>query len=628
MKFPFLKKKQPSHNKQPITFPPELIQVPIAPSPLTIPEILERIFSYVDDFTLRRTVVLVCRLWHQMNQHLILREFVWDIHVPVQNIDKILSKLADTGRLRWFCDWGMPDEGSWDKLMRTLLHTQSRLEQPHGASLQRLPLKYQNSLRELELRTGTFKAGSLFDTIPFPPALTSFKFTVQEGSCNISLGRLLETCPLLEEFHGEVMANYLFLLGSMVPSDVGEGTQRRLLPLRSLVLTNAAFAQSSLEALLLVTPRIQELKLISLQPVSTQGANWITNKYSRADLVQHIQSLPIMLHSFHFSVFNQGVDGPEADEMLTPLSPLETGRSLWGDGLTPTLMRKLDEGANFITTLELYWRRTGECSTSSWLLHRFMCRSRHLLHVRTTNIAFQFEHLDLHRRAPTNGPSDTASILTGVWACTNLRTLHLELHGHNQSQLMHPTNSRIVFGYISTVCPRLQDLQLVIPKMCRTQTGKLYFNKPSMRLEGGFVLLTRLKYLERLFITSFAQPTHNERTHVNWMVLSGRTAEFRKKRREMMAGWELIKKEQLALKDPAEITRLSLMDKDVLRWGELETTTKRELWRLGLLLEVKKVLEQMDTDGFECWPLLHRVSFNGGFEQGPEACLRNLFVEA
>ncbi|KAG0322978.1 hypothetical protein BGZ97_001890 [Linnemannia gamsii] len=625
MRFSFLKKKQPSHKKQPITPPPELIQVPIAPSPLAIPEILERIFSYVDDFTLRRTVVLVCRLWLQMNQHLILRELVWDIHVAVQAIDKTLLKLPDTGRLRWFCDWGTPTEESWDKLMRALLHSQSHLKQPHSALLQRLPIQFKNSLRELELRTGSFKAGNLFDAIPFPPALTSFKFTVQEGSCNFSLGRLLDTCPLLEEFHGEVVANYLFLRGSMVPLNVGDGTPRRFMPLRSLVLRNATFAQSSLEALLLVTPRIQELKLISLQALSAQGSNMTTNKYSRADLVQHIQSLPIMLHSFHFSVFNQEIDGPEADEMLTPLSPLENGRSLWGDGLTPHMMRKLVESANVVTTLELYWRYTDECRSSSWMLHRLMCLSRHLLHVRTTNVAFQFEHLDLHRRAPKDGPSDTTSIQTGVWACTNLRTLHLELHGHNQSQLMHPTNTRIVFGYISTVCPRLQDLQLVIPKMCKT--GGVYFNSPSMRIQAGFVLLTRLKYLERLYI-NFAQPTGVERTHVNWMVPSGRTAEFRKKRRVMVAELALIKKEQLALKDPAEITRLSLMDKDVLRWRELETTAKRELWRLGLLLEVKKVLEQMDTDDFECWPLLHRVSLNGGFEQGPEACMRNLFVQA
>ena len=65
----------------------------------------------------------------------------------------------------------------------------------------------------------------------------------------------------------------------MVPSDVAE-SQRRFLPLRSLVLRNATFPQSSLEALLLVTPRIQELKLISLQALKAEGPNMAANKYS------------------------------------------------------------------------------------------------------------------------------------------------------------------------------------------------------------------------------------------------------------------------------------------------------------------------------------------------------------
>ncbi|KAF9909557.1 hypothetical protein EC991_008382 [Linnemannia zychae] len=625
MRLPFLKKKQSSQKKQPIIPQPQLVQLPIAPSPLVIPEILERIFSYVDEYTLRKSVILVCRLWHQMNRYLVLRELVWDTHIPVERIDKTLSKLPDSGRLKWFCDWGMPSVSSWDKLMRALLHSHNYMKQSPGAMIQAQPKSAPtgSSLRELELRTSTFIVGNLFDAIPFPPTLTSFKFNVQEGSCNFSLGRFLETCPLLEEFHGEVATDYLFLLGPLVPSNLDERV-RQFLPLRSLILRNATFSQSSLGELLMVTPRMQELKLIGLRSLTGSGTNVINNSYSRTDLIQHIHSLPFMLHSFHFSKFNQGMDDPELDETLTPLSSLEAGRSLWAHGLTPPMMRKLDENANLVTTLELYWHRADDCKSSSWLLHRFMCFSRHLLHVRTSNVAFQFEHFDLHRRAPTNSLLDTAPAQAGVWACTNLRTLHLELHGHGQSQLIHPITSRIVFGYISTVCPRLQDLQLVVPKMCRTQHG-MYFNKLSMRLDGGLVLLSRLKYLERLCI-GFEEPDC-ERSHLNWMVPSGRIAEFRSKRRGMVASWDTIRSEQLKLKDPAEITRLSLMDKDVLRWGELETAAKRELWRLGLLLEVKLILDQMNTEEFECWPLLHKVSLNGGFEQEPEACVRNLFLK-
>ncbi|KAF9929597.1 hypothetical protein FBU30_001438 [Linnemannia zychae] len=619
MKFPFLKKKSSSNKKQqPIVITPHPIQLPIVPSPFTIPEILERIFSYVDEFTMRRTVIFVCRLWFQMNQHLILRELVWDTHVPVNDLEKTLSKLADSSRLMWFCDWGMPENASWDKLIRALLHSQSPPSLPHAPAMQG---QYRKCLlRELELRAIKFKVDSLFTTIPFPPTLTSFKFSIQHSNCDFYLGLFLETCPLLEEFHGEVKEGCLSLIGSLVPSDVGESNQRRFLPLRTLILRNAIFNQPSLKALLLVTPRIQELKLIGIRSrgILIEQGNMNNNNYSRTDLVQHIQSLPIMLRSFHYSLFDQNNDEPGIDEMLTTLSPLETGRSLWTFGLTPSMMRKLDEGANFVTTLELYWRQSDDCNSSSWLLHRFMCYSPHLLHVKTSNVAFQFEHMDLHRRAPITWSSDSRVIEAGVWACKNLRTLHLELHGHGHSQLMEPITSRIVFSYISTVCPRLQELQLVVPAVCMNQHGP-FFNQLNMRLEGGFVLLTRLKDLERLRI-NFTDPVDNNIAHINWMIPSGRTDEFRTKRQGIMKNWSTIREEQLKLKEPSEITRLSLMDKDVIRWRDLDTTAKRELWRLGLLLEVRKVVEQLDKDNIECWPLLYKVSLSGGFGQGPETC--------
>ncbi|KAF9106676.1 hypothetical protein BGX29_008825 [Mortierella sp. GBA35] len=47
-------------------------------SPLHIPEILEAIFSFVGNLTLRQTVVLVCRQWLLMNRHRVVREIVRD----------------------------------------------------------------------------------------------------------------------------------------------------------------------------------------------------------------------------------------------------------------------------------------------------------------------------------------------------------------------------------------------------------------------------------------------------------------------------------------------------------------------------------------------------------------------
>lgn len=47
-------------------------------SPVEIPELLEIIFSYIDNYTLRMCVVRVCRQWFLMNRQRVVREVIWD----------------------------------------------------------------------------------------------------------------------------------------------------------------------------------------------------------------------------------------------------------------------------------------------------------------------------------------------------------------------------------------------------------------------------------------------------------------------------------------------------------------------------------------------------------------------
>ena len=50
------------------------------------------------------------------------------------------------------------------------------------------------------------------------------------------------------------------------------------------------------------------------------------------------------------------------------------------------------------------------------------------------------------------------------------------------------------------------------------------------------------------------------------------------------------------------------------------------LRNLGLLLEVKKVVEEMDRSGHRCLPLLERVSFYDALiERRPDTALRMIF---
>ncbi|KAF9130046.1 hypothetical protein BGW39_003534 [Mortierella sp. 14UC] len=71
-----------------------------------------------------------------------------------------------------------------------------------------------------------------------------------------------------------------------------------------------------------------------------------------------------------------------------------------------------------------------------------------------------------------------------VWACRNLRTLHIAISAPRKASSSH-VSSLIMFGYLSLVCPRLEELIVKRENMVQDD-------------ESGLCLLGRLKYLERL----------------------------------------------------------------------------------------------------------------------------------
>ncbi|KAG0020775.1 hypothetical protein BGZ80_003615 [Entomortierella chlamydospora] len=234
--------------------------------------------------------------------------------------------------------------------------------------------------------------------------------------------------------------------------------------------------------------------------------------------------------------------------------------------LLPANRSALEVYTNHLTSLDIV-------PSSDWTprwgnaLHEFLCSSPHLEHLRAGTIEYYIENLDLNgllpasegnfatfeddsdeRRGiprgntqPSHATQDSdngnqASISTSkprrIWACRNLKTLHLDFtcqtqHRHHhaprrsfastssvftftasssnsssssrfninssssKSEIIHdnsPKLSRIVFGYIARVCPRLQDLLIRGYRL-------------NMTLEGGFCLLTRLRALKKVAIS-------------------------------------------------------------------------------------------------------------------------------
>ncbi|KAF9142671.1 hypothetical protein BGX30_002419 [Mortierella sp. GBA39] len=293
--------------------------------------------------------------------------------------------------------------------------------------------------------------------------------------------------------------------------------------------------------------------------------------------------------------------------------------------------------ANHLTSLEILpmtdW-------TPRWgnALHEFLCESPLLEHLRAGSISYYIENLDLNGLLP--GADDTISDSRAddninndnndrhhehdlesvsthstferhyfdappsskktlkVWACRNLKTLHLEFSrerpktqpnrpvssytnatptsnqsfstrsgsSSSSSPVMVPLSdnsprlSRIVYGYISRFCPNLQDLLIRAFRL-------------NMTLRGGFALLTRLRKLKRVAISQY-DCHFNERDMLPWIMkrrqsLSGIHALQWK---VIVAGWWRV----LHAKELGPTTSPPLSSQHPLASGKTATTTAVE----------------------------------------------------
>ncbi|KAF9312248.1 hypothetical protein BG006_004413, partial [Podila minutissima] len=97
---------------------------------------------------------------------------------------------------------------------------------------------------------------------------------------------------------------------------------------------------------------------------------------------------------------------------------------------------------------------------------------------------------------------DTLMAPRGIWACRNLKTLHVKcsddrplenrwiVSSVDHKDMTH-TQTRVIFGYLAKVCPNLEELHVVL-------------SPADLGLQSGLCLLSRLKRLERLEIAMSA----------------------------------------------------------------------------------------------------------------------------
>ncbi|KAF9207040.1 hypothetical protein BGZ49_001319 [Haplosporangium sp. Z 27] len=132
------------------------------------------------------------------------------------------------------------------------------------------------------------------------------------------------------------------------------------------------------------------------------------------------------------------------------------------------------------------------------LLHAFLCQSPHLLHLKAEGVNIQLNLLSQFTPSSVNAdrvnadPLRCDGVITSekctLWACRNLKTLHLQFDCRMRDDRKSDNNSRKLFGYISRVCPKLEDLSI-----CRKDL--------TLGVRSGFCLLSNLSRLRQLRIS-------------------------------------------------------------------------------------------------------------------------------
>ncbi|KAF9930435.1 hypothetical protein FBU30_000486 [Linnemannia zychae] len=649
-------------------------------SPLNLPEILTLIVSYLPEDVIRLSVAPVCRLWLQTVQNTLVREVVW--YSKDSSDKRARAMLNLLGAEKLICHHQFTHGYDGLELLKILQQTvkncQLTQQQPMNnlidnhktSNINEEPKQPKNTLQHsqchpqqqrfiyykhvplqrLELFISEL-TNTTIDDFPFPPTLTTLQLTFTRGfKWNFSLARILLECPHLASFYAAIDPNPYITIGLKFSEKSDQYKRYSSLVLQSLVLSGFNIVLNDLDRLLTRTPNLKKLKLINVHGYP----------YDLQHIITYTPTLSTKLESTHISFCRQEII-PVEIKTRTPVIPNVSECSLENESTRPTLLQTLESAsANVITKLVLNWglsklRRRQECHSNrstiiSECIHNFLCNSPHLMHLTIIKSAFLIGNMDLFRRRTFAGLGQlkaneegrivplyhdpnigTSSLSVGIWKCRNLKTLHFDISTHmDVVPFSDPVQSRILFGYISRVCPNLEDLHISWSSVCGDIRQRRYMPRLSLQLDGGLCLLARLQSLRRLKIEEFHLCQGDPNCHVyelNWFVPSGLDIWSCTRRQKIISQWQTMETQEYQLEEERKRAGglhevISSSDK------QEDIEIAKNLQNLGLLCDVKNMVEEMDRRsklGFAYFPRLEWLSFEFPYDLRPNAELQRLF---
>ncbi|KAK3805751.1 MAG: hypothetical protein J3Q66DRAFT_407309 [Benniella sp.] len=488
--------------------------------PLYLPEILQLVFSYLSQHTLKNSIRYVCKEWFAAARPMIHLQALWKDRIGNNyNHHFLLARLDQVTHLRVLYEqlWMVNNtQYAWRELIETV---------------NSLSLSGRLHITTLILNRVNFLESRVYALLPKLTTLAEIRID-KMVQATIHLGVVLALCPTLLEltidqsdYNHEIKDN----MDPCWPGTTSDATHSIESRIRRLTIKGMQIEQSSFERILSRCPHLNHLKLVGLLLAASQMV-----PFDRPRFFSAISTSCPLLEYFHLSFQDLrmtsqdasalvqtffSIDQPSRHAQNPPRQPRLTTLSLFDKDVTQDLHFYSYPmcANNTLTSLEIL--ATYSLSASRFVsqaLHDLLCITPTLIHVVAPQIPYFAEYLDLNgveddvesgyyfpRLCKRDRPiSQSHRLRRKMWACRGLRTLRLQFCSL-ESDHPSPDNARIMFGYIARACPELRELGIERRAL-------------NMTLKGGMCLLTRIKHLERLTIVTSTR-VKLERKDLEWL---------------------------------------------------------------------------------------------------------------
>ncbi|KAF9910092.1 hypothetical protein BX616_010947, partial [Lobosporangium transversale] len=422
---------------------------------LDIPEILEIIIGLLS-FGDRRVMRLVSRQCYIVSRRFLTIRAVWtEAPVPASpHHAHVLRWLSSLDALSYVSEQTDDHESTFSH--NAWFHLRNHIQSGLAFNLEELILKGPIDVQ-----------GRILPLLPFMASLRTIRLQgVYSDSYTIPM--FLNECPRLEELTIEPDSKQ-WTAG--VTPVVKSWTMHRPYKLRVLSVQQISMTQHAIRNVIECCPNLRSISLIGVSCTSPTSGGHLLEE----GLIAHIARWCPELHHLQISTTQ---DQQDSISQLAQFRHI-TSLGMPGRLICPHFFTVVRSYPNALTVLTI----TGSCGFSPEItegLHSYLCKALHLKHLEAPDI--KFNEMLLFHTDINNSES--------VWACRDLRSLKISFQpNHGEQYFNIVQRSRMIYGYISQVCPQLRHLAITREWI-------------DCSLEGGLCLLTGLESLISLEVTT------------------------------------------------------------------------------------------------------------------------------